>query len=156
MTLDSALARSFRVEQGRGLDARTLGGHHELTQFWRSAQGWCLRAAEAVSFPCKCDDFPNLTTKPIPRAAPLRELALRGFCAPNRQRPGADVEAILIVEVSISSSPHLIGMILGVSGTIHTIKTSNRQEVAIEVQSQQAGLCWLIQVLGNCCYADKG
>jgi hypothetical protein len=70
--------------------------------------------------------------KPIPPAAPLRELALKGFCAHNRQRPGADAEAILIVEVSISSSPRLLRMILGVSRTIHAIKTSNGQEVAIE------------------------
>src|SRR5271163_1416780 len=65
--------------------------------------------------------------KPMPRAAPLHELALEGFCAHRRQKPGGDAAAILVVEMSIASSQRLIGLIPGVYRTIHAIKTCKRQ-----------------------------
>lgn len=65
--------------------------------------------------------------KPMPGAAPLHELALEGFYAHRRQKTGGDAAAILVVEMSIASSQHLIGLIPGVYRTIHAIKARKRQ-----------------------------
>jgi hypothetical protein len=78
------------------LVSRTLAGHRGQTRSWRSALGSCLRAAAAVRGQYKRGSLLAFTTDHIPREAPSRELASKGFCAHRAGGHEADAEAISV------------------------------------------------------------
>ena len=69
--------------------------------------------------------------KPMPRVAPLHELALEGFCVHRRQKPRGDASAILAVEMSIPSFQRLIGLIPGVIEPFTPSRLAKDKEGAI-------------------------